>query len=172
MFATQPTLVFSSGLTWFQLLVKIATLSNTDHVSIGLGDHLLHARDKGVMLEPRSTWFIEKRQTFLAEYAIIPDVSVGLAGCLQRVGEPYDHLGIGRTFFGLVWSRALSATNLDLRTSSRAHTCTTFAMMLDPDGTQIPEWHGISRGKATPTELHRSIDGPSFRRIVQPFHEL
>lgn len=174
MFASsQPTIVFSSGLTWFQVLVKAATLSNVDHVSIGLGDHLLHARDRGVVLEPRSKWFIDNRQSFLAEYEILPDVSLGLAECRRRVGEPYDHLGIARTWFDHLWRRTLSAINFDFAAASRAHTCTGFTMMLDPDGTRIPEWQSIARGSAVPADLYRrTASGPSFRRIVQPFHEL
>ncbi len=171
MFATRPTLVFTSGVTWFQLLVKVATLARVDHVAIGLGDHLLHARDTGVTLEPRSRWFADNRQTFVAEYEILPDVSTGLAECLRRVGEPYDKLGVARTFLGLIWQRGLSATMLDLQSAARAHTCAGFVTKLNSDNV-IPEWCGLSSGSVVPIDLFRAIEGPSFRRIVQPLYQL
>lgn len=163
--------MFSTGGTWFQQLVQLGTLSRVDHVSIGLGDHLLHAHEKGVVLEPRAAWFGKPTQRWLGEYEILPDVSEGLASCLQRVGEPYDRVGIARVFLGHLWGRTLSAMTLDLSSASRAHTCSSLVLMLDPDGSKIPEWRDLASGSVVPVDLHRRL-GASFRRIVHPLYAL
>ncbi len=167
----KPTLVFSSGTGWFHLAVQWATLSRIDHVCIGIGDFLLHARDAGVVIEPRASWFIDGKQKFQGEFEIVPDVSQGLAEAARHVGQPYDHLGIGRALLGIVWNRGLSAFTLPLGTNTGAQTCSTLALMLDPDG-RIPEWRGLARGAASPVDLYRTMSGPSFRRILQPFRSL
>ena len=155
--------MFSSGSTWFQALVQFVTLSSCDHVAIGVGDHLLHATDKGVVFEPRAKWF--RRNEFIAEYEILPNVSWGLEGCLGLIGQPYDTQGVIRTGLGLALRRTLSPIrpwSADLG----SHTCAGFAMLLDPHGQSIPEWQSLSRRSSAPVDLLDTL-GPSFRK-VQP----
>jgi hypothetical protein len=170
MFGTQPTIIFSTGDDWFSWLVRTVTLSDVGHVSIGLGDHMLHARDCGVVVEPRSNWFLDRAQRHVAEFEIVPDVSRNILRCLSHVGEPYDKPGLLRVGLGIALRRSLSLLK-PWPADPGSHTCAAFAMMIDPDGELIPEWRDIARRDAVPSDLYGAM-GSSFRRIVQPIHQL
>jgi hypothetical protein len=160
--------VFSSGPTsLFQAIVKIATLSNCDHVAIGLGDQLLHARDRGVVLEPRAAW--ARKNNVIAEAEILPDVTPGLERCLSRVGQNYDLAGILRIGIGLALRRTLSPLR-PWGSEPDEHTCAGFAMLLDPHGEVIPEWQELSRRSVVPCDLLNAL-GPSFRKL-QPLQAM
>lgn len=161
---TRPTLVFSSGSTWFQVVVQFATLSGCDHVAIGLDDLLLHATDKGIVLEPRAKW--ERHNRITHEYEILPDVSPGLQGCFSLIGQPYDTKGVIRTGLGLALRRTLAPIR-PWAASLGEHTCAGYAMLLDPHGEVIPEWQSLSRRSVAPVDL-LDATGQSFRK-VQPF---
>lgn len=170
----RTTVVFSSGRTLFQRLVQLVSLDTIDHVSIGVGDKILHARDRGVVLEPRSTWFVEQNNQHIAEFEVVPDVSRNVLRCLGRIGEPYDKPGVARVGLGIALRRTGSLLG-PWPASPESHTCAAFVMLLDPTGDLIPEWSKITRRDAVPSELFDAIGAlgsPSFRRIVQPMHAL
>lgn len=162
----RPTLVFTTGLDPFQVLINVSTLSEAGHVAIGLGDHLLHAYEKGVVYEPREVWFTGKRQRLVRELEILPDVSEGVARCMQHIGEPYDVGGVLRTALRILLSRLQSPVVVRPNARISSHTCASFAMLLDPEGARIPEWRGVHRGTVTPADL-LEVAGPSFQPAVR-----
>jgi hypothetical protein len=163
----RPRLVFTTGVDPYQLLIKVGTRSPATHVAIGLGDHLLHAYEVGVVVEPRDYWFgDEMQQQLIAEFVVLPDVSVGLHHAWQKIGQKYDVAGAFK--IGLL--RALRALGSPVRSLGKvaddAHTCACFAMLLDTNGLQIPEWRGIDRELVVPGDLLNVCDGPSFARVA------
>lgn len=172
--AERITIIFSSGRTLFQRLVQLVSLDSIDHVSIGIGDKILHARDRGVVLEPRAAWFVEQNNQHIAEFEVLPDVSQSVLACLDCIGQPYDKPGVLRVGLGLGLRRSGSMLGA-WPASPGSHTCAAFALMLDPHGDLIPEWAQIARRDAIPSQLFDAIGAlgsPSFRRIVQPLHAL
>lgn len=163
MIATAPTLVFTSGLDPFQILINLGTFSRAGHAAIGIGDQLLHAYEPGVVIEPRERWLTRKRQRLLAEFEILPDVSQGLLECAQRVGEPYDVLGAFRIALWVTLKRMWSPVQNLGPASKTSHTCASFVMLLDPCGEHIPEWRRLDRAIVTPADLLLAAEGPSFR---------
>jgi len=156
-------LVFTTADDWFGRATRAFSRSPISHVAIGLGDHgehLLHAHDDGVVLEPRAAW-VAKKNRVVAEYLITPDVSAGVAALTQRIGEP--------------WS-AVEATKIVLRRlfNRRArrwiprdeHTCAQFVMLIDPTSAQISEWRDVDRSTVVPGDLLRVAEyGTSFQRL-------
>lgn len=163
----RPTIVFTSGASWFQVIVKIATLSQCDHIAIGLGDLFLHARDRGVVLEPREIWLRHNR--VVEEHEILPDVSSGLQRCISHIGQTYDQPGVIRTGLGIALRRTLSPLQ-PWAASTNAHTCAGFVMLLDPHGIAIPEWREVARRDVVPCDLLDAL-GPSFRKL-QPLEPM
>lgn len=167
MIATRPTLVFTSGFDPFQLLINIGTFSRAGHVAIGYGNDLLHAYEPGVEITPRSYWFGEKKQRLIHEYEIVPDVSRGMLRCIDRIGEPYDVVGVLRAMFVLTLKRFASPVRTRGTASKASHTCASFVMLLDPEGGIIPEWRDVDRSVVTPADLLIAARGPSFQPVSQ-----
>lgn len=171
--ATAPTLVFTTGIDSFQFLVNFATLSPAAHTAIGLGDHLLHANDRGVVLEPRIDWFTRKRQRLVGEFEIVPDVRHGVQRCLGRLGEGYDFPGIVRLTVMIALRHLRSSIGRVGWAPGSAHTCSSFAMLLDPHGDLIPEWRDLDRASVMPVDLlGRAHSGPSFRKLALSIRQL
>ena len=170
MSATSPTLVFTSGSDPFQLLVSAVSLSPASHAAIGLGDHLLHVHEKGVVYEPRFDWFAHKRQRLVAEFEILPDVQRGLAIAFSCLGDRYDYGGVARLGLHLMLCAAFSPLQGHLGSPPcNAHTCAAFVMLLDPDSSRIPEWDHLNRSTVLPVDLLRAaLNGPSFSRSATP----
>lgn len=162
----RPTLVFTTGLDPFQVLINVSTQSWAGHVAIGLGDHLLHAYERGVVYEPREAWFTGKRQRLIRELEILPNVSDGVTRCMRHIGEPYDVGGVLRTALHIMLSRFQSPVVLKPDARITAHTCASFVMLLDPEGARIPEWRDVQRGTVTPADLLEAA-GPSFQPALR-----
>lgn len=158
--------MFTRGRDPFQALIQNATVSRAAHVAIGLGDSLLHADGRGVVLEPRAKYIDEARQTIVAEYEILPDVGYGLHVCASQVGQGsiLDFtVGVLRTTLAMIATRTLSRMHVP---SIEGRTCASFVMQLDPRGERIIEWRSIRRAAATPADLLAATAGPSFRPLV------
>ena len=164
---TRPTIVFTTGWDPFQALINLGTFSRAGHAAIGIGDHLLHAYEPGVVWGSRDTWFTGKHQRLIAEYEILPDVSEGIEDCASRIGEPYDVVGVFRAALWIMLRRLCSPLRHVGTASAASHTCSSFVMLLDPNGDRIPEWRSINRAVVTPADLLLAAEGPSFRPILR-----
>ncbi len=157
------TLVFTSGLDAFQLLINIATGSPATHAAIGIGDQLLHAHEPGVTLDSRDVWLGKEEQKLVAEFEILPDVTDGIEAAMAHVGKKYDiahviKIGLLRLLRPAFWSLGPDAAD--------KFTCARFVTMIDPYGEAIPEWRDIWREAVVPADLlERALVGPSFRRL-------
>lgn len=156
--------MFTTGFDPFQAVISLAGGSLAAHVAIGLGDHLLHAYEPGIVLEPRTSYLTRMRQRLVAEYAVLPDVSQGL-------GEALTHVGKGGFFLGasqIAILRALRIVGSPLQhlITTNERTCARFAMLLDRTGAQIPEWRGVDRKAVVPGDLIAVTSGPSFQQIA------
>ena len=157
-------LVFTTGLDPFQLLVGVTTGSKATHAAIGIGDdQLLHAYEPGVLLESRDEFLRGKKQTLVAEFAVLPDVTDGIYEALSHVGKRYDVAHVIK--IGLL--RLLRPFTLRLWPEREDRfTCARFAMLLDPYGEAIPEWRDVWREAVVPADLlDRALVGPSFVRL-------
>jgi len=161
-------LVFTTGSDLYQVAIRALTFSPASHVAIALGKNgetLLHAIERGVVLEPRSHWFGAMKQRLVAEYVVLPDVTEGVYEAMRHVDAPYDLPGI----FKIIVLRALrfvaSPVNSFGPIPDWAHTCALFAMLLDPAGRKIPEWRHINREAVAPGDLLLAAAGPSFMRV-------
>jgi hypothetical protein len=160
------TLVFTTGPDSFQSLVASCTKSVATHCALGIGidGPLLHAYDKGVVLEPRQDWFVGLKQTLVAEFQIMPDVSYGVGKALGHVGKKYDwwhvlRAGILRTLWPSL--RSLGKDSRD------RFACAQLILEIDPQGERIPEWRHLWRDAIAPSDLLEcALWGPSFRRIA------
>lgn len=162
-----PTLVFTTGIDPFQLLINVGTCSTAGHAAIGLGDHLLHAHENGVLIEPRSSWFGRDEQSLVAEFEILPDVSSGVDFALTQVGKKYDAGGALRAAVSRLLKLTLSPIQYLGPASMKRHTCAAFVMLIDPQGAQIPEWRDLDRALVVPGDLLGAASlGSSFRRIA------
>jgi hypothetical protein len=80
-------LVFTMGWDPVQLLINVSTRSRAAHVAIGLGDHLLHAYEPGITLEPREAYLGNREQHVVAEYDVLPYVDDNLRDALAHIGR-------------------------------------------------------------------------------------
>lgn len=156
-------LVFTTGLDPFQFLIGATTQSPATHAAIGIGDHLLHAYERGVMLEPRDEWLGKQKQRLVAEFQILPDVTDGIYGALSQVGQKYD---VGHVIkIGLLRLLRPFTPKLWPEREDR-FTCARFVMLIDPHG-DIPEWHDVWREAVVPGDLlERALVGPSFYQVA------
>lgn len=147
----------------FQLLINVSTRSVASHVAIGLGDHLLHAYEPGIIFEPRAAYFQKRDQRLVAEFEILPDVSDGILTAAENVGQR----GFLRGAAQIIATRALRIAGSPLCwfVPSTERTCAQFAMSIDRAGI-IPEWREIDRRAVVPADL---LDvariGPSFAQV-------
>jgi hypothetical protein len=155
----QPTILVLTNDGPTGRLIQWFTGGPASHVAIGLGDHALHAHREGVALEPRTT-IGEHGYRLLAEYRVLRDVRLGLTYALQQLGKPYD---VGDV---LGWPFRARRAHWRLDGHRPRWTCVRLVLVLDPDRRQIPEWALLDPGKVTPTDLWRSLEGPSFVRIA------
>ncbi len=163
----QPTLVFTTGIDPFQLLINLGTCSIAGHAAIGLGDQLLHAHESGVLLEPRSSWFGRDEQSLVAEFVILPDVSEGIDFAMTQLGKKYDAGGVLRIAISRLLRLTLSPITYFGPAPMKRHMCSAFVMLVDPYGAQIPEWRDLDRAIVTPSDLLGAASlGSSFRRIA------
>jgi hypothetical protein len=162
-----PSLVFTTGVDPFQLLINVGTCSVAGHAALGLGDQLLHAYEDGVKLEPRSTWLGRDRQRLIAEFLILPDVGDGIDFALSQVGKGYDASGVVRAAISRLLRLTLSPIQYLGPASMKKHTCAAFVMLIDPYGRRIPEWSGFDRATIVPGDLLAAAAiGPSFQRVA------
>jgi len=162
-------LLFTGGGDVDQTIIRIGTRSPASHAAIAFGhdgEQLLHAYEKGVMLEPRSAWLASgDGQWIVAEYLILPDVTDGFDRMFRLVGERYDLPGAYRIgVLRLLQILGSPIYNLG-RTPDHAHTCARLIMLLDPLGAKIPEWHHIDIETVVPGDLLQAAAGPSFLRL-------
>ncbi len=139
--------------------IRWFTRGPASHVAIGLGDHVIHARDRGVTYEPRAA-LGEQHYALLAEYAVLADVRPGLAHVLNQHGKPYDVSDL------LGWLVRPRRRRVQLDGQRPRWTCVRLALALDPDRSRIPEWASLDPGLTTPTDLWRSMEGASFHRVA------
>lgn len=157
------TLVFTTGRDPFQWLINLSTKSPATHAALGVGDYLLHAYEPGVMLEPRDEWLGKQKQTLVAEFQILPDVTDGVETAMTHVGKKYDvahvfKIGLLRLLRPALWSLGPDAAD--------KFTCARFVTLIDPDGEVIPEWRDLWREALVPADLlDRALVGPSFHRL-------
>lgn len=159
----RPTLVFTAGDDWFELLVRFGTFCPASHAAIGIGPNLLHVHDAGVVLEPRERW-LKDDQRLIAEFEILPDVRWEITKLGPQLGRPYDLAGA----LGIAARRGLRAIGSPLGqilTVAPKRTCAAFVMQIDPCGFKIPEWRNLRLDVVAPADLLRAT-GPSFRRIA------
>lgn len=157
-------LVFYTSDDLFSLGVRAYSMSPICHVAIGLGpaaNQLLHARTKGVVLEPRSRF----RMRSIGDFLILRDVTPGLAFCLSQVGRPYDMTEISsRPLLSLL--RRIMPLAPNANATPGAWSCVRFAMMLDPNALQLTEWRDLDPLTATPSDLYqRCVYGTNFARV-------
>jgi hypothetical protein len=159
------SLVFTTGLDPFQMLISIAGKSFAAHVAIGIGDQLLHAYEPGITLEPREDYFAKQKQHLVAEYAILPDVGDGLREALTHVGK--RGFFTGATQIAIIRALRIVGSPLQHLVPSNERTCARFAMMLDRKGERIPEWRDVRRRSVVPGDLLAvAEDGSSFQRLA------
>lgn len=153
------------GFDPFQALIAVTGKSFAGHVAIGLGDQLLHAYEPGITLEPREEYLAKRDQRIVAEYAVLPDVSVGLNGALQKVGQRGFFQGAAQ--IAIIRALQMCGSPLQHLVPTNERTCARFAMTLDRDGIHIPEWREINRRIVVPGDLLTAADvGPSFRLVA------
>ena len=158
-------LVFTMGWDPFQLLINVSTRSTAAHVAIGLGDHLLHAYEPGITLEPREEYLEKREQKLVAEYNVLPYVDDHVRAALVHIGQRGFWLGVFQV--GFIRALRLCGSPLSHLFSSNERTCARFAMLLDPRGDRIPEWQGIHRHAVVPADLLVAAEaGPSFERVA------
>jgi len=162
-------ILFSSGTDPFSVFVRLATVSKTNHVSIVVGDNILHAVTRGVRIEDRRRLYTHYNYTDVAEYEILPDVSYGLDFVMRQLGRAYDRGELVTKLasklsnaFG-VHESAPAAGQL----STGQWSCARLAMAIDPTRTQIPEWRRVNPQTVTPGSLLQATRmGASFRRVA------
>lgn len=159
------SLVFTTGFDPFQMLIGIAGKSFAAHVAIGLGGQLLHAYEPGVVLESRDDYFERMNQHLIAEYAILPDIDLGLQKALTNVGKRgfFD----GAAQIAIIRALRMVGSPLQYLVPSNERTCARFAMTLDRRGDQIPEWRDVDRRAVVPGDLLAVAEtGSSFQRLA------
>jgi hypothetical protein len=158
------TLVFTTGFDPFQVLINLSTKSPATHAALGVGDHLLHAYEPGVMLEPREEWLGKQEQRLVAEFQILPDVTYGVEQAMTHVGKKYDvahvfKIGLLRLLRPALWSLGPDAAD--------KFTCARFVTTIDPYGELIPEWRDLWHEALVPADLlDAALTGPSFLRVA------
>jgi hypothetical protein len=159
------SLVFTMGFDPFQALIAVTGKSFAGHVAIGIGDHLLHAYEPGITLEPREEYLVKRDQRIVAEYAVLPDVSVGLGDAIQKVGQRGFFSGAAQ--IAIVRALQICGSPLQHLVPTNERTCARFAMTLDRRGAHIPEWREINRRVVVPGDLLAVAEtGPSFQRVA------
>lgn len=162
-------ILFSSGLDPFSVFVRLATMSKTNHVSIVVGDNVIHAVTKGVRIEDRRRLYTSYNYSDVAEYEILPDVSLGLDFVMRQLGRSYDTAEVATRFVsklvnGFGSHEAVPAVG---QTSPGQWSCARLAMAIDPTRRQIPEWRKLNPQTVTPGSLLQATrTGASFRRIA------
>jgi len=160
----QPRLLFTGGDDAFSVLVRGWTGSYATHAAIVIGDQVLHAVGKGVILEMRSALRTRYGYYDVAELEVLPDVSEGLRLASAQVGRRYDNLDVASRLLFVALRGLLPWTARRAVNTPGAWTCARFCMLLDPIGDRIPEWRHVDRTSVTPVDL-LAVAGPSFRRV-------
>lgn len=157
------TLVFTTGLDPFQLLIRLSTACPATHAALGIGDQLLHAYEDGVLLESRDKWLGERDQKLVAEFQILPDVTDGVHAAMSHIGKKYDVAHVFKIGILRLLRPALRSLGPD---AADKFTCARFVTMIDPYGDAIPEWRDIWREAIVPADLlDVALTGPSFSRL-------
>jgi len=132
-------------------------------LQVGTLDIVLHSTFGGVQMAPKNKW--SKRNIILAEYSVLPDISVGLRKAVSFLGAKYDYAGylglipvfIGR-WLGQKWKNPGGSPN--------ALVCSELLVHLRGGGS-IPEWMHLDVGSAGPGDLHALCKtGASFREVL------
>jgi len=148
-----------------QLLINVSTRSRAAHVAIGLGDHLLHAYEPGITLEPREAYLGNREQHVVAEYDVLAYVDDNLRDALAHVGR--RGWWTGAIQIAAIRALRVCGSPLQHLIPSNERTCARFAMLLDPRGDRIPEWGGIHRRTVVPADLLAAAEtGLSFQRVA------
>lgn len=153
------TLCFTRSDTWPSRAIRWFTRAQVSHSLIGFefegAQFFLHASVGGVQVSPRAKFLA--KNTLVAEYEIVPDVSVGFRAALARLNEHYDYLSIvGWGAVILLW-RWLKVRAHNPWQSPTAMVCTELVLQLDMEagkpGARVPEWQGLDPEATSPQEL-------------------
>lgn len=148
------SLAFTTGRDPVSWLIRLLTRSRCSHVAVAFDLYempvLVHAAVGGVRVLPRWKWF--RLNKLVAEYRIRADLRDNMPFALSCIGTDYDYPGLLGFVPVLLW-RWLGKKIKNPFASPRALVCSEFALQLDPNGKNIPEWRGLDPEATEPGDL-------------------
>lgn len=148
------SLCFTTSNGFLSRIIRRVTRSETSHVAFSTSLHgvpvLVHAALGGVQITPRARWL--KQNRLVAEFDVKPDLSMGLAEAVRRVGDRYDYRGLlGHLAVLFAW-RWLHRRIQNPFASPVQYVCSELVIRSAVSG-KIPEWAHIDPERITPGML-------------------
>lgn len=141
--------------TFVSWVIKKFTKSEASHAAIGAELYgvpvLLESGMGGVKVTPRDKYFSEGDK-LVEEYQFVPDVSTGIKGSVELLGEGYDYVGLigyGILILAYRWFKKKIKNPL---ASPKALVCSEFVVRID-DNKMIEEWNDLDPERTTPQDL-------------------